>query len=719
MPRQLKYLLAVCALLMSLGAPVAGAVENRDGVAVIIGNRTYASSVPAVKYAFNDAEAIKRLVTGSLGYRAGNVIDLRDATYAQLRAVFGNETTPEGKLFQFVRPGRSDVVVFYSGHGVPGLKDKRGYILPVDADPDNPELNGYPLDLLFDNLAKIEARSVTVFIDACFSGASDGGMLIESASPVFIKGTVPVATGAMTVITAAQGSQLASWDHEARHGLFTEHLLQAFYGKADGKSYGNGDGRITAREIKAYLDDEMTYAARRRYNRHQKSSLMGPEDRVLATYAPGQFPERPSLARTAPAPEIARKAPSLGPASETSIGIPSFFGGSDQERALGKKVAKIISADLSKTGRYRIIDPGPYVNVNPNEAPPFEDWRYQKAVGLVHGRVKKTAGGQLRMEFRLWDVEKERQIIGQALSTEPGNWRRVAHKIADSIHKKQTGMGALFDSRVVYVSQSFTASSGSKPVRRLAIMDQDGGGHRYLTDGRFPSFYPAVSPKNTDIAYVGFYPDRLRLFIFNIETGRQEAVPIPPGKPGFPRFSPDGRKIAFSLTGAGGTDIHLVDLVTRQARRLTEGPLEDFSPSFSPDGTRIVFSSRQRGGLFHLSVMDANGRGRAEIDRGSGSYSFPSWSPKGDLIAFIKEGDGPNHLGIIRPDGSAERLLAQGVAMSPPAWAPNGEMLLFAKPDGSPAKAEKLFTIGIDGHSEHPVPTPAHATQADWTPLNP
>ena len=716
-------MLAISALLISVGAAFADAAENRHGVAVIIGNRTYGSSVPAVKYAFNDAEAVKQFVTGGLGYRAGNVIDLRDATYAQMRAVFGNESTHEGKLFQFVRPGRSDVVVFYSGHGVPGLKDKRGYILPVDADPDNPELNGYPLDLLFDNLSKIEARSVTVFIDACFSGGSDGGMLIKSASPVFIKGTLPVATGAMTVITAAQGSQLASWDHEARQGLFTEHLLQALYGKADGKDYGNGDGRITAREIKAFLDDEMTYAARRRYNRHQKASLMGPDDRVLATYTPGQFPERPRLARPAPALEIPRKAPSPGspsepgPSLETGIGIPFFFGGSDYERALGKKVARTISADLSKTGRYRIIDPGPYVNVNPNEAPPFEDWRYQKAVGLVHGQVKKTAGGQLRMGFRLWDVEKERQIIGQALSTEPGNWRRVAHKIADSIHRKQTGQGALFDSRVVYVSQNFTASRGKKPVRRLAIMDQDGGGHRYLTDGRFPSYMPAMSPENTDIAYVGFYQDKLRLFLFNIETGRQEAMTIPPGKPGFPRFSPDGRTLAFNLTGAKGTRIQLLDLVTRQTRRLTEDPSINVSPSFSPDGTRIVFSRWQPGGHFRLSVVDADGRGRARIDHGSGSYIITSWSPKGDLIAFIKEENGRNHLGIMRPDGSAERLLAQGVALSTLSWAPNGEMLLFAK--GSRAMGEKLFTITIDGQYEHPVSTPAHATHADWTPLNP
>jgi TolB protein len=120
-----------------------------------------------------------------------------------------------------------------------------------------------------------------------------------------------------------------------------------------------------------------------------------------------------------------------------------------------------------------------------------------------------------------------------------------------------------------------------------------------------------------------------------------------------------------------------------------------------------------------LSVMDANGLGRTRINRGAGDYGFPSWSPRGDLIAFIKEEGGRTYLGIMRPDGGAERLLAQGVALSPPSWSPNGELLLFAKPDGSLSKAKKLYTINITGYAERQVPTPAYATETAWTPINP
>ncbi len=154
------------------------AAENRYGVAVIIGNKTYKGRTPAVEFAHNDAEAMKRFVIERLGYRPGNIIDLRDASKGEIETVFGSEKNHKGRLFNWVRAGISDGLVFYSGHGVPGLKDRRGYLLPVDADPNFAEIGGYSVDQLYANLAKLPARSVTVFLDACFSGDSPKGMLV-------------------------------------------------------------------------------------------------------------------------------------------------------------------------------------------------------------------------------------------------------------------------------------------------------------------------------------------------------------------------------------------------------------------------------------------------------------------------------------------------------------------------------------------------------------
>ena len=173
-----------------------------------------------------------------LGYDPENVIDLRDATQAQMWSTFGNRATAErSDLWSYLDPeGCSDVVVFYPGHGAPGIEDKRGYLLPVNADSNTAELNGYPIDVLYENLSNLEeARSAVVYLDACFSGGSgDGGMLIADASPVYVEASLPQASGSrLTVLTAATGKQLASWDRKSGHGLFTHHLLDALYVKGD------------------------------------------------------------------------------------------------------------------------------------------------------------------------------------------------------------------------------------------------------------------------------------------------------------------------------------------------------------------------------------------------------------------------------------------------------------------------------------------------------
>ncbi len=249
--------------------------QHKHAVAVIVGNRDYAGRTPDVAYAGNDAKAMRDFVINRLGYRPGNVIDLRDATLSELNATFGTANSHKGRLFDYVRAGKSDVIVFYSGHGVPGQNDRKGYLLPVDADPNRAELNGYPLDTLLGNLAKVPARSMAVYLDACFSGESEKGTLVRATSGLTVQRRLPKSSTGMVVVTAAQNDQFASWDEDAKHGLFTKHLLEALRGRADGKGFGNGDGKVSLAELKSYLDEEMTYQARRRWSRDQNASVKG------------------------------------------------------------------------------------------------------------------------------------------------------------------------------------------------------------------------------------------------------------------------------------------------------------------------------------------------------------------------------------------------------------------------------------------------------------
>ena len=286
-------------LLSGLLVVAAGAqMRNPDGVAVIIGNRAYKYDVPQVTYAHRDAAAFRRYVVDVLGFDPENVIHEKDADKATLERVFGNRDRLMGsELWRHLHPyGLSDVVVFYSGHGIPGLNDKRGYLLPVNAHPDSAELNGYPIDVLYDNLVKLKeqkaVRSVHVFLDACFSGDSGGGKLIGSTSAIRVA-PLKASEGLekLTILTAASGKEVASWDKTAKHGLFTHHLLNALYGGGD----ADANGQVTAAETKAYLDRHMTRAARRLFGRVQNAELRGMETAVLARAVTGIFPVRPLI----------------------------------------------------------------------------------------------------------------------------------------------------------------------------------------------------------------------------------------------------------------------------------------------------------------------------------------------------------------------------------------------------------------------------------------
>lgn len=268
----------------------AGKAQNPEAVAIIVGNRDYQHrDVPMVRYALNDAEAMRQYLVSVQGFSPRNVVVLQNAKQSELLATFGAKGNEKGRLYDMVRPGRSDIFVFYSGHGVPG-DNGSGYLLPADADPGKPALTGYAVDTLVENLGRVRARSVTVAIDSCFSGLSDGGALVQNASPVYIAAETPRNMTGGVLLTAADGRQIASWDKDSQMGLFTRYLLEGMLGKADDKNAGgNGDGMVSAAELRAYLASEVTYQARRAYGRDQTPQVAGDLNRPLAPVPAGKF----------------------------------------------------------------------------------------------------------------------------------------------------------------------------------------------------------------------------------------------------------------------------------------------------------------------------------------------------------------------------------------------------------------------------------------------
>lgn len=275
MRRFFPHGLTLAAVLLCLTLPVRA---ERDGVAVIIGNRDYREGIPEVTFALNDAAAMKRFVVEVLGYNEKKVLVLNNATQAELFSMFGSVDHPHGKLWSWVPSRSTEVVVYYSGHGVPGLADGRGYLLPVDADPDTPQINGYPLDLLYRNLTELGVRSIFVYLEACFSGESAGGTLCRNCSGLVVEPRIDEVPKGITVFSAASASQVASWDEEVGHGLFTHYLLQGLYGKAD----KNDDKTVRLGELRRWLKEEMTHAARWRFRRVQEPTVKGGASKIMA-----------------------------------------------------------------------------------------------------------------------------------------------------------------------------------------------------------------------------------------------------------------------------------------------------------------------------------------------------------------------------------------------------------------------------------------------------
>jgi len=243
-----------------------------DDIAVVIGNADYGKlsrDIPNVVPAYADAEGFKRYALTSLGIREGNLIDLRDATGAQMERVFGSQRTHKGQLYDWVRPGRSTVWVYYAGHGAPAGEAATAFLVPADADAARIDINGYPLDLLYENLGKLRAKSVTVVMEACFSGISQSGSVIRQASPVYVAPKPARVPANVTVISAGRPKQIASWEEDGSHSLFTKYFLKAMSGEAD----ANKDGTVSHDELRRYLEETLTYFARRYYGRDQEVQI--------------------------------------------------------------------------------------------------------------------------------------------------------------------------------------------------------------------------------------------------------------------------------------------------------------------------------------------------------------------------------------------------------------------------------------------------------------
>lgn len=403
------------------------------------------------------------------------------------------------------------------------------------------------------------------------------------------------------------------------------------------------------------------------------------------------------------------------------VAIPVPASTDAQADSIGADIVSVITKDLERSGLFRMIPERAYIQElsASSDIPSFPDWRQINASVLFSGDINMVDGNNFRIQFRLWDVLAEQQLAGRSFSTNIQNWRRIAHLIADEIYSRVTGEKGYFDTRIVYVSES---GSGLKRIKRLAIMDQDGANHRFITDGDYMALTPRFSPSAQEVIFMSYKGKVPKVYTLNVDTLKQTLVGDFPGMSFAPRFSPDGKSLVMSVSLSGNSEIYEVDMRTKRKTRLTHDKAIDTSPSYSPDGKQIVFNS-DRGGSQQLYTMNRDGSHVRRISFSpKGRYGTPVWSPRGDLIAFTKMYRGKFYIGVMRPDGSGERLLTESFLDEGPTWSPNGRVIIFARQErarrGQTSKWS-LYSVDLTGYNLREMETPYDGSDPAWSELLP
>jgi len=397
------------------------------------------------------------------------------------------------------------------------------------------------------------------------------------------------------------------------------------------------------------------------------------------------------------------------------IAAPKFVATGNGSGEYASQITSVILSDLAGSGLFREIPASAHISGISNFDAPvqFADWKAINAQALITGAVK-ISGDKLTVQFRLFDVFAQ-SALGEGLQFQAskGSWRRMAHKVSDAIYSRLTGESAYFDSRVVYISEE-----GPKNARRkrLAVMDYDGANNRFLTDDSDIVLAPRFSPNNKEIVYTSYKSGTPKVYLMNVDTLKQRLLDEQPGMTFAPRFSPDGKHVVMSLTEQGNTDIYLINIKNGAKTRLTSGTSIETAPSFSPDGQQIVFES-DRGGKQQVYIMPAFGGTAKRISFGKGSYGTPVWSPRGDMIAFTKISKGRFHIGVMRVDGSNERLLTASFLDEGPTWSPNGRVIMFFRETAGASGAPAIYSVDVTGRNLKRVKTPSFGSDPAWSGL--
>ena len=409
-----------------------------------------------------------------------------------------------------------------------------------------------------------------------------------------------------------------------------------------------------------------------------------------------------------------------GGTEPVSVAVQKFETSDGVKSADAATIREVVEADLKRTGLFRIVNHNAFPEyVKMHGMPNFKSWQAIKTKVLV--QAKMTAeNGQYKLDFFVWDIDGREQIEAQSLVASKKSVRRLAHIMADAIYERLTGEIGYFDTQIVFIAESGPIN---KRVKRMAIMDQDGYGMRYLSDADTFVMSPHFSPNMQSIVFLSYYNDDPMVWSLDLDTGEQKRLGQFGGMNFAPRFSPDGQRVALSLVKNGITHIYEFNTQTKQLRQLTFGNSINTSPSYSPDGKKMAFNS-DRSGRQQIHILDLESGEVERITYGAGRYATPAWSPDGHFIAFTKIADDTFYVGIMDPRGRNEKILAGGWFMEAPSWAPGSRRIVYYETERALDGIERMShirSVDITGQNIYDIELPdgVNGLEPTWSPRLP
>jgi TolB protein len=396
-----------------------------------------------------------------------------------------------------------------------------------------------------------------------------------------------------------------------------------------------------------------------------------------------------------------------GTASALPIAVVPFSGSTGGDNDIGG----IITNDLARSGSFRPMKEGDMTE-RPTRGSEvnYPVWRTMKQEYLLIGRVVPD-GGNLRVEYELFDVAKQQRVLGEAKIAPAAASRDLAHQVADAVYEKILGVRGPFWTRIAYVVASGT---GNNRHYKLMVADSDGHNAQDVVSSPQPILSPSWSPDGKRLAYVSFDKGNSSIYIQNLASSGRETIASFRGINGAPSFSPDGSKLAMTLSRSGNPEVYVMDLGSKQLRQITNHFSIDTEPVWSADGSTIYFTS-DRGGRPQIYQASSAGGGATRLTF-SGSYNARATvSADGKKIATAQGNGNTYRIALMdRANGNRWIPLSPGNLDESPSFAPNASMLLYAAKEGG---RSRLYTVSADGRVRMPLDVEGASVQEPaWGP---